>query len=571
MILDIETWLHGIGLGQYAATFRSNEIDASLLRGLSGDDLKEMGIAALGHRKKLLEAIALLDAAPDVGASTPAAADAPTPASTAERRHLTVMFCDLVGSTALSGRLDPEDLQQLIRSYHDAVAAAVAPYAGHIAQFLGDGVLVYFGYPQAHEDDAARAVRSALSIVKALETQRFHGDTELQTRIGIATGRVVIGEIGAGTAAAERSASGETPNLAARLQAQAKPGEIVLADDTRKLLGESFALESLGRLELKGFAAPERGVARARRAHRSDALRGPAHARPGRVHRPRQRGRAAAGALGAGARRRRPGRAAVGRGRHRQVTRLPDLARSPGRRSGGYRVAPVFALLQQQRAVPGCAASGAHRRHGAGRFARGPRREARTPGRRTATSLSGLPAAADGLARWRPVQARRRLAAGRKGPHARGAARVAAALVRAATGAVPGRRRALDRCEHRRVHRASGPARARYARAVAGDLPVRVHALVEQRVATDPPQPKPALQQTMRGARECAHRGQGAAGRGAGRDHPQDRRHSAVRRGVDQDRAAVGLAAKTRRRAYQATNCAARYRRWRFPPPCRTR
>ncbi|HSW25402.1 MAG TPA: adenylate/guanylate cyclase domain-containing protein, partial [Burkholderiaceae bacterium] len=167
------------------------------------------------------------------------------------------MFCDLVGSTALSSRLDPEDLQQFIRTYHATVVAAAAPYAGHIAQFLGDGVLMYFGYPQAHEDEAARAVRSALSIVKALKTQRFHGDTELQTRIGIATGRVVIGEIGAGTAAAERSASGETPNLAARLQAHAKPGEIVLADDTRKLLGESFALESLGRLELKGFAAPE--------------------------------------------------------------------------------------------------------------------------------------------------------------------------------------------------------------------------------------------------------------------------------------------------------------------------
>ena len=192
--------------------------------------------------------------------ATPAAPAHPTgirpSAPDAERRQLTVMFCDLVGSTALSGQLDPEDLQQLIRGYHDAVAAAVAPYAGHIAQFLGDGVLVYFGYPQAHEDDAARAVRAGLGIIKALETQRLHGETQLQTRIGIATGRVVIGEIGAGTPAAERSASGETPNLAARLQGQARPGEIVLADDTRKLLGESFALESLGRLDLKGFAAP---------------------------------------------------------------------------------------------------------------------------------------------------------------------------------------------------------------------------------------------------------------------------------------------------------------------------
>jgi class 3 adenylate cyclase/tetratricopeptide (TPR) repeat protein len=256
MILDIDTWLNGIGLGQYAESFRSNRIDVALLRGLSGDDLKEIGIAALGHRKKLLEAIAALGAAPDSRATTPVAAAVPTTGSSAERRQLTVMFCDLVGSTALSGRLDPEDLQRLIRGYHDAVAAAVAPYAGHIAQFLGDGVLVYFGYPQAHEDDAARAVRAGLGILKALAMQRFHGDTQLQTRIGIATGRVVVGEIGAGTPAVERSASGETPNLAARLQGQARPGEIVLSDDTRKLLGEMFALESLGALDLKGFAAP---------------------------------------------------------------------------------------------------------------------------------------------------------------------------------------------------------------------------------------------------------------------------------------------------------------------------
>ncbi len=179
-----------------------------------------------------------------------------TSAPNAERRQLSVMFCDLVGSTALSGRLDPEDLQQLIRSYHDAVVAAVAPYAGHIAQFLGDGVLAYFGYPQAHEDDAARAVRAGLDIMKVLETQRFHGDIQLHARIGIATGRVVIGEIGAGTPAAERSASGETPNLAARLQALAAPGEIVLSQTTKQLLDASFELSPLGPLTLKGFDAP---------------------------------------------------------------------------------------------------------------------------------------------------------------------------------------------------------------------------------------------------------------------------------------------------------------------------
>ena len=269
---EVEQWLQGLGLEVYAQAFAEQGIEFDLLGELGDDDLKALGVAALGHRKRLLRSIAALSsgASPSpLTASVEPMAAASTAPHDAERRHLTVMFCDMVGSTALSGRLDPEDLQQLIRSYHEAVAAAVAPYDGHIAQFLGDGVLVYFGYPQAHEDDAARAVRSALSIVKALDARRARGDIELQTRIGIATGLVVIGEIGTGTAAAERSASGETPNLAARLQAQAQPGEIVLADDTRKLVGDSFVLESLGLLDLKGFAAPveawrmvgERGVA----------------------------------------------------------------------------------------------------------------------------------------------------------------------------------------------------------------------------------------------------------------------------------------------------------------------
>jgi class 3 adenylate cyclase/tetratricopeptide (TPR) repeat protein len=261
---DVTRWLHDLGLADYAVAFAAQRIEFDLLADLGDDDLKQLGVTALGHRKRLLKAIAALSGAacvatePATTAPPPPAAAAPQASRDAERRQLTVMFCDLVGSTALSGRLDPEDLQRLIRGYHDAVAAAVAPYAGHIAQFLGDGVLVYFGYPQAHEDDAARAVRAALSVIKALGIQRFHRDTELQTRIGIATGRVVVGEIGAGTSAAERSASGETPNLAARLQGQAKPGEIVIADDTRQLLGEMFALESLGALDLKGFAAPLR-------------------------------------------------------------------------------------------------------------------------------------------------------------------------------------------------------------------------------------------------------------------------------------------------------------------------
>jgi class 3 adenylate cyclase len=256
---EVEQWLQGLSLGGYAQAFAEQGIEIDLLSELGDDDLKALGVAALGHRKRLLRSIAALNhgASPSpLAASVEPIVAASVAPRDAERRQLTVMFCDMVGSTALSGRLDPEDLQQLLRSYYEAVAAAVAPYAGHVAKFLGDGVLVYFGYPQAHEDDAARAVRSAMSIVKALAARRVLGDIELQTRIGVATGLVVIGQIGAGTAAAEHSASGETPNLAARLQEQARPGEIVLADDTRKLVGDSFVLESLGMLDLKGFAEP---------------------------------------------------------------------------------------------------------------------------------------------------------------------------------------------------------------------------------------------------------------------------------------------------------------------------
>ena len=190
--------------------------------------------------------------------TAPAQSAAPTVGITtdAERRQLTVMFCDLVGSTALATQLDPEDWQALIRSYHTAVAAAVTPYEGHAAQLLGDGVLVYFGYPRAHEDDAGRAVRAGLAVLPAVAALKHPGGVELQTRIGIATGLVVVGVIGEGTPAAEHSASGETPNLAARLQALAGPGEIVVSEQTRSLLGASFELSPLGSVALKGFAAP---------------------------------------------------------------------------------------------------------------------------------------------------------------------------------------------------------------------------------------------------------------------------------------------------------------------------
>ena len=253
---EVEQWLEGLGLACYAPAFAAHRIEFDLLGELADDDLKQLGVEALGHRKRLLRAIALVagTVASSPVAALAAATDAPHLAHDVQRRQLTVMFCDLVGSTALSSQLDPEDLQQIMVGYHKSVTAAVAPYAGYVARFLGDGALVYFGFPQAHEDDAARAVRAAMDVLAALRVRS--GEIVLQARIGIATGLVVVGEVGAGTAAAEHAASGETPNLAARLQAQAHPGEIVVSANTRQLLGHAFALESVGRLDLKGFIAP---------------------------------------------------------------------------------------------------------------------------------------------------------------------------------------------------------------------------------------------------------------------------------------------------------------------------
>ena len=252
----VSSWLGSLGFERYAEAFAAQDITFDVLAELNDADLKELGVATLGERKRLLKALAALAAAP--ASSTEPAAAPPLAARPheAERRQLTVMFCDMVGSTQLSGRLDPEDLQNVIRSFHGAVTSAVAPFDGHVAQLLGDGVLIYFGYPRAHEDDAGRAVLAALAALKAVARLRPHGDIELQTRIGIATGLVVVGEIGAGTSAAEQTASGETPNLAARLQGQAGPGEIVMSDETRRLVGASFEMQSLGALALKGFAAP---------------------------------------------------------------------------------------------------------------------------------------------------------------------------------------------------------------------------------------------------------------------------------------------------------------------------
>src|SRR6516225_2819961 len=197
--IDIGAWLRGLGLGEYEATFRENAIDGTVLASLTHEYLKELGVAALGHRLKLLDAIAELHAdrsakAPSAAATTTSAAPSVPAVDRAERRQVTVMFSDLVGSTALSARMDPEDLREVIAAYQKAVAETVQRFGGFVAKYMGDGVLVYFGYPQAHEDDAERAVRAGLELIQAVSGLKL-SSTPLQTRIGIATGLVVVGDL----------------------------------------------------------------------------------------------------------------------------------------------------------------------------------------------------------------------------------------------------------------------------------------------------------------------------------------------------------------------------------------
>jgi class 3 adenylate cyclase/predicted ATPase len=247
--LDIGTWLRGLGLGQYEAAFRDNDVDAEVLAELTAEDLISIGVTSVGQRRRLLAAIAAL------GKEPPAAATAPAARADAERRQLTVMFCDLVSSTALSVRLDPEDLREVISAYHRAVADVVRSFDGFVAKYMGDGVLVYFGYPRAHEDDAERAVRTGLGLVDAVARLDVKA-VELQARVGIATGLVVVGDLIGEGSAQEQSVVGETPNLAARLQAMAEPNAVVIAASTRRLVGDLFKYRDLGAVEVKGIAGP---------------------------------------------------------------------------------------------------------------------------------------------------------------------------------------------------------------------------------------------------------------------------------------------------------------------------
>src|SRR6516225_2478199 len=249
--MDIGGWLQSLGLEQYEAVFRENAIDADVLHDLTEDHLREMGLP-LGARLKLLKAISAL--APS--AEPTVVAPAGPPADTAERRQVTVMFSDLVGSTALSARMDPEDLRELISAYQKCAAEAVRRFGGFVARYMGDGVLVYFGYPEAHEDDAERAVRAGLELIALVIALK--ATASLQTRVGIATGLVVVGDLTGSGEAQERGIVGETPNLAARLQEIAEPNTVVIAEATRRLLGNLFELRDLGARDLKDIAEPVR-------------------------------------------------------------------------------------------------------------------------------------------------------------------------------------------------------------------------------------------------------------------------------------------------------------------------
>ena len=250
---QIADWLRKLGMPEYAERFAEERIEIDVLPELTDQDLERLGIP-LGHRRRMLRAIRDLGNA-SVAATVPPApvATEPTRQDDAERRQLSVMFTDLVGSTALSTRLDPEDLREIISAYHRRCAEVIAKHGGFVARYMGDGVLAYFGYPHAHEDDGERAVLAGLALVEASTKLETAAGVPLQTRVGIATGVVVVGDL-IGVGAQEQAVVGATPNLAARLQALAAPGTVVIAASTRRLTGGLFEYRDLGTVAVKGFA-----------------------------------------------------------------------------------------------------------------------------------------------------------------------------------------------------------------------------------------------------------------------------------------------------------------------------
>ena len=281
--MDIASWLRMIGLEHYESVFHENDIDAEVLPELNADDLIAIGIVSVGHRRKMLAAISALRSAraPEVlhrhDDADPERDVAKSPRRPdAERRQITVMFCDLVGSTELSTRLDPEDMGRAIRSYQTVCPDAVKHWDGHVAKFMGDGVLAYFGWPQAHEDDAERAVRAGLDLTRSAALVPGGDGASLAVRVEIGTGLVMVGDLIGEGAAQEQAVIGDTPNLAARLQGLAAPGTVVIGSSTRRLLGALFDLHDLGCHALKGFSEPVQAwsvIGASRAESRFDALR----------------------------------------------------------------------------------------------------------------------------------------------------------------------------------------------------------------------------------------------------------------------------------------------------------
>ena len=259
---DIVEWLTELGLAKHAPLFVDAEIDFSTLADIEEDDLKELGLP-LGPRKKIWGAIKRLGEVPETATKPPVESpvsatpsEVISPQSDAERRHLTVMFVDLVGSTEMATRFDVEDMRNVITGYQNTVAGVVSRYEGFVAKFMGDGVMCYFGWPRAGEDDAERAVRAGLAIINSVRTTTAPDGTALATRIGVATGVVIVGDLIGSGATQEAAVVGETPNLAARLQGVAGPNQLVLPSETRRFLGSTYKLTSIGAQELKGVGTP---------------------------------------------------------------------------------------------------------------------------------------------------------------------------------------------------------------------------------------------------------------------------------------------------------------------------
>ena len=377
---QIADWLDKLGMSEYAERFTENGISVAALRHLTDQDLKDIGVL-LGHRRIMLAAIADLAGAPPAEPK-PAAAAEPKAQDAAERRQVTVLFSDLVGSTALSSRMDPEDLREVISAYQKCVAESVQRFGGFVAKYMGDGVLVYFGYPQAHEDDAERAVRAGLELIAAVAA--LQSPVSLQTRVGIATGLVVVGDLIGSGEAQERGIVGETPNLAARLQGVAEPNTVVIAESTRKLLGNLFELQDVGTKALKGIAEPVRAWAALRPASvesRFDALH--ASGLTELVGREEELEFAPA-AVVESKKRRRPSSAPIRRGWDRQIAAHCGVAGTPRGRAPHALTLFLLAAAHRQRLLSD------HRPDGARRWVcarRHPASEARQARRIAGTDL----------------------------------------------------------------------------------------------------------------------------------------------------------------------------------------